>query len=80
MTVTNEQIKNLPPFVTMDDAIDAAAEHLPKGYRVMIAIERHGYGFHLETPDCDEVDIDGGDGLRSDVWEAIRKANGVNDD
>ena len=64
-------------FQTMDIAIEAAAEHLPEGYRVIIAVEKHGYGVYLEDKNCAEEAIDGGDGMRSDVWEAIQQANAI---
>jgi hypothetical protein len=64
----------IPLFETMDIAIEAAAEHLPEGFRVIIAVEKNGYGVYLEDESGYEVSIDGGDGMRSDVWEAIGQA------
>ena len=73
-------MEELPLFQTMDEAIEAAAEHLPEGFRVIIAVEKNGYGVHLEDNNSSEIAVDGGDGMRSDVWEAIQKANGINHD
>jgi hypothetical protein len=67
-------IIEIPLFETMDIAIEAAAEHLPEGFRVIIAVEKNGYGVYLEDEDGNEISIDGGDGMRSDVWEAIDQA------
>ena len=67
-------MKELELFETMDIAIEAAAEHLPEGFRVIIAVEKSGYGVHLEDESGVETYIDGGDGMRSDVWEAIQQA------
>jgi hypothetical protein len=64
----------IPLFETMDIAIEAAAENLPEGFRIMIAVEKNGYGVCLEDEDGNEISIDGGDGMRSDVWEAIDQA------
>jgi hypothetical protein len=64
----------IPLFETMDIAIEAAAEHLPEGFRVIIAVEKNGYGVYLEDKSGAEIGIDGGDGMRSDVWEAIEQA------
>lgn len=65
---------NIPLFKTMDEAVEAAADHLPEGYRVIIAVERHGYGVYLEDEEGSDVPMDGGDGMRSDVYAAIEKA------
>jgi hypothetical protein len=70
-------MSELDLFETMDIAIEAAAEHLPEGFRVIIAVEKSGYGVYLEDESGAEVDIDGGDGMRSDVWEAIQQAKAL---
>ena len=67
-------MSDIPLFETMDEAIEAVAQHLPKGYRVIIAVEHHGYGVHLEDILANEIYVDGGDGMRSDVWDAIHQA------
>ena len=67
-------LNKIPLFETMDIAIEAAAEHLPEGFRVIISVEKNGYGVYLEDKSGAEIDIDGGDGMRSDVWEAIDQA------
>ena len=61
-------------FKTIHEAIEAAAEHLPYNYRVIIAVEKHGYNVLLEDKTGTQIEIDGGDGMRSDVWEAIQQA------
>ncbi len=61
---------------TIDDAIEKAAQHLPLGYVVNIEIERNGYNIELEKPDSTTQNIDGGDGICSDITEAICVANG----
>ena len=64
-----------PP--TIDEAIERAAQHLPDGYVVNIQIEHHGYNVELVKPDFSTIDnVDGGDGMRSDINEAICIANG----
>ena len=70
-------MKELELFETMDIAIEAAAEYLPEGFRVIIAVEKNGYGVYLKDESGDKLDIDGGDGMRSDVWEAIQKAKAL---
>ena len=67
-------LNKIPLFKTMDIAIQEAAEHLPEGFRVIIAVEKNGYGVYLEDELTNEIAIDGGDGMRSDVWEAIDQA------
>lgn len=67
---------DLDLFETMDIAIDKAAECLPWGFRVIIEVEKSGYGVYLEDDNCNKTPIDGGDGMRSDVWEAIKQARG----
>lgn len=65
----------IPLFETMDEAIDAAAEHLPQGYSINIMVERHGYGVCLLNRDSgEETELDGGDGMLSDVYEGIEQA------
>lgn len=59
---------------TMDEAIDLAAQHLPSCYRVFIVVELGGYDVYLEDPHGNELPVDGGDGMRSDVAEAINMA------
>ncbi len=76
-SVLTRLLAELPLFESMDQAIEAAAKHLPEGYEIIITITRHGYGVSLGTPECDEIDLDGGDGMRSDVWDGIMQANGV---
>jgi hypothetical protein len=67
----------LPLFKTMDAAIDAAAKHLPVNCVIAIKVERHGYSVTLEDTNGDEVDLDGGDGMRSDVYAGIMQANNL---
>jgi|TARA_R110000803_G_C11867821_1_gene308029 hypothetical protein len=62
-------------FKTMDQAINEAAKNLPAGYVVKICIEKDGYNVEMDLSSGETVDsVDGGDGLRSDVWEAIQLA------
>lgn len=71
-------LAGLPLFATMDQAIEVAAEHLPDGYEIIIGVCRHGYRVSLSTPRYDdEINLDGGDGMRSDVWQGIMQANGI---
>ena len=70
-------VAELPLFKTMDEGIEAAAEHLPEGYVLVIKIEKFGYGVVLEDIKGNEIDLDGGDGMRSDVWAGIMKANNL---
>lgn len=72
-----KMLADLPLFSTMDEAIEAAAEHLPDGYDIIVTISKHGYGVTLGTPTCNEVVLDGGDGMRSDVWAGIMQANRI---
>tara|TARA_R110001606_G_scaffold385158_1_gene548549 strand:+ start:39264 stop:39488 length:225 start_codon:yes stop_codon:yes gene_type:complete len=60
----------------IDDCIELAAEHLPVGWGVVITIEKNGYGVRLVNPACEDFDLYGGDGLRSDIVEGINIANG----
>ena len=60
---------------TLDEVIEKAAEYLPTGWTISIKIEKDGYGVELESPDGDEFSPDGGDGMRSDINEAICIAN-----
>ena len=69
-------MSDLDLFETMDIAIDKAAEYLPIGFRVVIEVEKDGYGVYLEDNNGNKTPIDGGDGMRSDVWEAISQARG----
>ena len=71
--------QDLFPFPkTIDIAVERAAEHLPKGFSIKIEIEKNGYNVSLEFPDGSEIEsVDGGDGLRSDINEAICIANGL---
>ncbi len=62
---------------SIGDAVEKAAKHLPNGYIVNIQVEHNGYNVMLEHPDGSETaSIDGGDGIRSDINEAICIANG----
>ena len=62
-------------FETMDQAINEAAKSLPKGYVIKICIEKDGYNVEMDLSSGEKVEsVDGGDGLRSDVWEAIHLA------
>ena len=69
-----EELINRP--LSMDEVIQKAAQHLPKGYVISINIEHEGYGVELETPTGEIMSSDGGDGIISDVNEAICEANG----
>ena len=70
----NKEILNIP--LTIDDCLELAAEHLPADWEVVITIEKNGYGVRLVSPACEDFDLDGGDGLRSDIVEGINVANG----
>lgn len=73
----SDLLAELPLFSSMDQAIEAAAKYLPQGYEIIILVTRHGYDVSLGTPECDEINLDGGDGIRSDVWCGIMQANGI---
>jgi hypothetical protein len=76
--MTEQEAYTLPESV--DAAIEKAAEHLPEGWVVNISVERHGYGVSLSKPDGSEVsNVDGGDGIRSDIDAAIRIACGFDE-
>ena len=63
--------------IDLDSAINKAAEHLPRGYKVNIQVEHAGYNVELIKPDGSSIDsVDGGDGIRSDINEAICIAHG----
>ena len=64
---------------TIDECIELAAEHLPSEWELVITIEKHGYGVMLVNPDCEDFELDGGDGLRSDIIKGINDANGFKD-
>lgn len=69
------ELESMP--VTLDEAIERAAKHLPDGWLISIRIEHDGYAVELNRPDgSDAGSIDGGDGIRSDINEAICIANG----
>ena len=67
----------LPTFQTMDEAIEAAAKYLPSGWEIFLSVEKDGYGTYLSDPEGMEISIDGGDGMRSDFYDGIMRANGV---
>lgn len=73
----NGVLIGLPLFPTMDEAIEMAAKHLPPGYVIAIRVEKNGYGVGLEDREGNEIDLDGGDGMRSDVYAGIMQANGL---
>lgn len=62
----------------LGEAIEKAAKHLPEGNMIMITIENGGYCVDLVGHKPDEVtfNIDGGDGIISDINEALCIANG----
>lgn len=65
----------IPPSI--DEVVNKAAEHLPRGYVINIMVEHEGWAVTLEKPNGTVIDnIDGGDGLISDVNEALCIANG----
>lgn len=74
---TSDLLAELPLFETVEEAMEAASEHLPNGYDINVIISKHGYGVTLGTPECDEIDLDGGDGMRSDIRLGIMQANGI---
>jgi hypothetical protein len=68
--MTQSKMNTIPK--TIDDVIERAAGHLPNGYVIIIKIENGGYDVSLEMPDGSELEsVDGGDGIRSDINEAI---------
>ncbi|MCK5127667.1 MAG: YqaJ viral recombinase family protein [candidate division Zixibacteria bacterium] len=69
-----QELINRP--ASMDEVIQKAAQHLPKGYVISIKIEHEGYDVELETPTGEIMSADGGDGIISDVNEALCEANG----
>ena len=70
----NKEFLSIP--ATIDECIELAAEHLPDGYEIRISVEKHGYGVKLDDSECNETNLDGGDGMRSDIIEGINIANG----
>ena len=60
---------------TVDECIELAAEHLPECYEITISVEKSGYSVRLSDPDCEDISLDGGDGMRSDIIEGINIAN-----
>ena len=64
---------------TMDEAISKAAKYLPEGHIVFIRIEKDGYEVILEDDEFCTQTIDGGDGIKSDINEAILIARGENE-
>jgi hypothetical protein len=75
MKMDRAELESMP--VTLDDAIERAAQHLPEGWLISIHVENGGYDVELKGPnDTDASSIDGGDGIRSDINEAICIANG----
>jgi len=71
-----DDIFSTPP--SLDIAINKAAKHLPKGFIVNIKIEHEGYCVELEGAGGSCSNVDGGDGIISDINEAICIANGFN--
>ncbi len=70
-----ELLATYPP--TIDEVINRAAEHLPRGYIINLKVEHAGYTVEMVAPDGSDIEnIDGGDGLISDINEAICIANG----
>jgi hypothetical protein len=62
---------------TIDECIEKAAKHIASNYVINIKIENGGYDVCLEKPDGSIVDsVDGGDGIRSDINEAILISHG----
>lgn len=55
-------------------AIEEAAKDLPEGFTIKIEIEKHGYGVHLVDGHYREYDLDGGNGLISDIEQGLAKA------
>ena len=62
--------------LSMDEAINKAAQHLPDSCQIMIEIEKGGYDVRLVRPFKGSVSVDGGEGIISDINEAICIANG----
>ena len=54
-------------------AIDLAAEALPKGYRLRLDIERHGYSAKLVLPDDTVLDVSK-DNLVDEIVELVALA------
>lgn len=61
---------------TICEVIEKAAQHLPIGWILCIKIEKDGYDVEIEHPDGNSVSVDGGEGIISDINEAICVANG----
>ena len=55
------------------DAIQEAAKSLPNGVKISIEIEKEGYGVYLMAHGY-KKDLDGGDGMLSDILEGIELA------
>jgi len=69
----NDGLSDMP--MTLGDMVERAAKHLPEGYIIDIQIEKDGYGVGLITENG-RLDLDGGDGMISDINEGISVANG----
>jgi len=76
MKMENEKMDVCTP-ATVDEVIEKAAKYLPYGYTIHIQIEKDGYNVELEEPDTNCINADGGDGIRSDINEAICMACGI---
>jgi len=75
MKMENEKMDVCTP-ATVDEVIEKAAKYLPDGYTIHIQIEKNGYNVELEEPDSNNIIVDG-DGIRSDINEAICMACGI---
>jgi hypothetical protein len=60
--------------MTLEEVVEKAAKHLPEGYVIDIQIEKDGYGVGLITKNG-RLQLDGGDGIISDINEGICVAN-----
>ena len=61
------------------EAIEKAAKHLPEGFVINVMVERDGYDVSLIQFESPTISIDGGNGIVSDINEAICQANGFVD-
>lgn len=63
-----------PQGEDLSAAIQAAARDLPEGYNIWIDIERRAGTVSLVDPDCEETDVEPGDGLHYAVRRATKQA------
>ena len=63
-------------MISLDEAVNMAARDLPTGWRIVLSIEREGYGVNLVDPFGDEqvVDLDSEYGIPGEIDDLLRIA------